>query len=258
MNVLKSEVQLIIRYLFLLIKSVILWVILSLDLFGILLTYQTEYTIPSWILFSIPSLGIIIASYKIFKNSSPKIDIEKPGEEDYNINFPYDFTYNTFNIQFDTYIRNFGLQSGSLESINFRFVGINGIRDEFILRNMEISNGDFVISNQNHGFPLIELKREYQLKFPMILKPDTMIPIYIQVPISVSNSTEGNEELLKWIEKIYFELEYKFRDGFGTEVRKVPFMFKVNMLPKIAEEVEETRKRVKEYLEGIGGNANKS
>lgn len=248
MGVIKSEIQLIVRYLSLFIKSWLLWVILFLDLLGIILVYNTNFRLPIWVLICIPILAILITSYSIFKNSSPKIIVDKPLEDDFVIDFNSTYTYNNFNIKFETYIRNFGLQSGSLEFIKLNFVGVNGIKDEFILRNMEINSGNFVICNEKNKFMLAEIKDNYRVKFPMILKPDTMKPIYFMIPLQFSSTFETNVEMLDWVKKIHFELEYKTRDGYGSELKKVPFNFKVdNLLKLIDGEMKEREKIEKAF-----------
>ena len=133
--------------------------------------------------------------------------------------------------------KNFGLQSGSLESVEVRFKGVNNVTDDFILKSMDISSGFIDITDSDHLFGSASGNR---LEYPMILKPDTMLPIYIVIPISLSNYyTRNVDEQLKWAKKFHFELEYKFKDGYGIEVKKVPFILQVdNLFERKEEEVK--------------------
>jgi hypothetical protein len=245
---LKSEIDLILKYIFLLFKNSILWIVLFLDLVGALVTYFTDYNVPNWILLSFPIVAILITGYNIFKNSAPKITVDKPKEDEFNIDFPYANTYNTINIKFDSYIRNFGLQSGALENIKINFLGVNEIKDEFILRHMDISFNEFLLCKEKNKFMILNIdpNNKYGFTFPMVLTPDTMIPIYFMVQMSFP----GGEEVMEWVKRINFELEYKIRDGFGSEIKKIPFSIKVNNLIELKEEEIIDREAVERSFSG--------
>lgn len=240
----KAEIQLIIKYLVLMFKNWVLGIVLFLDLVGALITYFTDLNVPKWVFFSFPFIALLITGYKIFKNSSPEITIDKPLEEEFRIVFPYSNSYSSFEISFDTYIRNFGLQSGSLEDIKINFLGVNDIKDDFILRNMGFSFNKFMLSKEKNTFSFmpIDFKGEYSFKFPMVLPPDTIIPIYLRVNMSINDSSE----MMEWIKTLQFEIEYKTRDGYGSGIKKVPFTLKVNNLFEMKEDAIKTEEKLDE------------
>lgn len=236
----KSEFQLIWKYIILMCKNWILWMLLLLDLIGLIISFNKHLNIPNWFIYLIPYAAILIAGYHIFKKSAPKITIDKPLENEYKIEFPYTDSFTYFNISFDSYIRNFGLQTGSLEEIRINLMGVNDINDKFILKNMGISFEKPLICKTKNMFHLLEVdpSKRHGFKFPMVLVPGTMIPIYFRVSMSFSGNHSSSDEILDWIKKVQFELEYKCRNGYKTEIINIPFTFKLNNLQRIKENEE--------------------
>lgn len=238
-----SELKLGWKYLVLIFKNWVIWITLFISIVGVIITYFTEFKIPQWVLYSLPYLALIFSGFEIFKKSSPKISIKKPSEKDFELYFDTVDDYSKFNFNLKTYIENYGLQSGSLEGIEVKFKGVNNVTDDFILNSMDISSGNILVTDGPSVFSSAGGKL---LGYPMILKPDTLIPIYIYIPIKLSYFSSKADDKLKWANKFHFELEYKFKDIHGTEVKKIPFNLKVDNLFELKE--EEVKKR--EY-EGI-------
>lgn len=58
-----------------LFKQSILYIILALDLIGVLITYFSNIDIPTAVLYSVPIIALFLASYKIFQDGIADIKI---------------------------------------------------------------------------------------------------------------------------------------------------------------------------------------
>ena len=85
------------KYILLIFKNWVFWIVLFISIVGVILTYFTDLKIPKWILYSFPYLALLLSGYEIFKKSSPKISIEKPSEKEFELIFTKVDDYSYFN-----------------------------------------------------------------------------------------------------------------------------------------------------------------
>lgn len=224
-------------------KNVILYIILFLDIVGMVLTYYSSLEIPSWIFFVFPAIAFYLTGYSVFKNSSPSITISLPDEDDINISksqFNYD-------ILVKTSITNYGLKPGSLENVKVNFIGINGIVDNFLLSNLDISVESPEIFKEKPNIFLLPMKRrDYEYTFPLIVQPDTYQHLYIYIKLNIHRKNEGLNQAFEWLKHIDFEMKYKYKDSYGSHNRASKFKIETdtNHFKKITTEYEEMIKQL--------------
>ncbi|MGG3824117.1 hypothetical protein ABEV42_02240 [Bacillus subtilis] len=221
------------RYLKLILSSWILKVIALLDLVGFTTTYFEQLKIPYWIYLCFLIVGLIWSGYNIYKNSAPRISIEKPKQD--NVSFSFPTTDNSyFTINMESYLTNFGLQSGSLEYIKLKFVNVNDLKDQFVIEEIGISGEEGELS-KDKVFPIFPSGQdEKRFNFPMTVKPNEILPFYLRIDVSLS---EYDEQAIKrkvsWLKYVKLELEYKIKDSFGTETVTIPFQIDLQNLSNV-------------------------
>ncbi|MCM3786221.1 hypothetical protein M3231_25015 [Neobacillus mesonae] len=243
-----SEIRLILRYLKLILSDWVLRIVFILDLVGATMTYFNKVKIPYWIYLCLLVLGLFWSSYRIYKNSSPKITVEKPNQDDIVFNFPTTM-FDSFEIKMKSYISNFGLQSGSLEYITTKFIGVNEITDNFLLNQIEIvgDNGEL---SKDEIYPIFKHKEdERNFKFPMVLQPNTLMPFYLKNTVGLGFNSGNVDEKLEWLKTVQLELEYKVKDIFGTETKKIRFSVDTSNLLKEKKAEDENRREINKMFE---------
>ncbi|MQR86400.1 hypothetical protein GFV16_10795 [Bacillus megaterium] len=229
------------RYLKLIISSWILQAIAFLDLIGFATTYFGTLQVPYWIYLCLLIIALVLSGYNIYKNSAPKIVIDTPKQEDVSLSFPT--VYNDhFRINMKSYLTNFGLQSGSIEYINLKFVNVNDLKDEFIMQEIGISGTEGELSKEKYFSPFSTGNDKNSFKFPMIVEPNTMLPFYLRIDISLAflGDKEEIRRKVAWLKYVQLELEYKVKDSFGTEKSAVPFKINLQTLPEVLERAIES------------------
>ncbi|WP_148359055.1 hypothetical protein [Peribacillus simplex] len=239
-----TEFKLILRYLKLILSNWVLRIVFLLDLAGAATTYLQKLNIPYWTYLCLLIIGLIWSGYSIYKNSAPKIIIDKPKQDETSFNFPT-VGNEYFRINMKSYITNFGLQSGSIEYIKLKFINVNDIEDEFVLKEIGISGEEGQLSKDKY-FPIFPTGQdEKRFKFPMIVEPNTILPFYLGIDISLV-AVYGNEEEIRrkvgWLKHVRLELEYKIKDSFGIETTLIPFKIDLRTLPEVLDKAIKTNK----------------
>lgn len=247
-----TEFKLILRYLKLIIGSWILRIIFFLSLVGIGTTYFKKLDIPYSVYLCLLIFGLIWSGYSIYKNSAPKIVIDKPKQDETS----FDFTtvhHEHFMIKMKSYITNFGLQSGSIEYIKLKFINVNDVEDEFILKEMGISGGEGQLSKEEYFWGFQTVNNDKNFKFPMTVSSNTILPFYLGIGISLVAGYGNAEEIrrkVEWLKYVRLELEYKIKDSFGTETHRIPFKIDLETLPGVLDAAIEQNKAFEESTKG--------
>ena len=244
-----AEFKLIWRYLKLILSSWVLRIVLLLDFAGAATTYFQGFKIPYWAYLCLLIIGLIWSGYNIYKNSAPKIVIDKPKQEDVSFNFPT-VTREYFRINMKSCITNFGLQSGSIEYIKLKFVNVNDIKDKFVMEEIGISGGEGELS-KDKVFPIFSAKQdEKRFKFPMIVEPNTILHFYLRIDVRLSeyDDEQATRRKLEWLKHAQLELQYKIRDSFGTESPTILFKIDLQTLPEVLDKSIESKERIEEIF----------
>lgn len=228
-------------------KSVVLYIVLFLDLVGMVLTYYNRLEIANWIFFSFPAIAFYLTGYSIYKNSSPSITVSLPDADDVKISKSQFY----YNILVKTSITNYGLKPGSLENVHVNFLGINGITDEFLLSNLDISVKPPEIFKEEPNIYLLEMKRsDYEYSFPLIVHPDTYQHLYIYIKLNIYRDKEALDQAFEWLKHLDFEMKYKYKDSYGSHKRSAKFKVETdtNHFKKITSEYEKMVKDTNEIF----------
>jgi hypothetical protein len=196
------------------LSQTIFYLFIALDFIGILLIYNTEHTIPAWILYILPVIAVFFASFNVYRSGIADIHIFlAPRKENRSIvtsthaGKPY-----AFSSAVSGYIMNYGPQGTAVKDIHAEVV-INQIRDRFITDRMGVGTK---ISGFVHGSATPEMSwqiatKEHSLEFPIVLPSGNIIPFTIFIEIFFGMNIYSNvSEIIEWMKDINLEARYRY------------------------------------------------
>jgi hypothetical protein len=235
------------NYTKMMLKDTLLYVNFLVGLAGVAIVYFTKLDIPYGVFVLFPIIALYISGYKIYKNSAPSITIFPPDKDDTKISYELGFE-----IVMKARITNFSNRSGSLEDINLRYVGVNWLRDKFLINNLMFSVEKPLILKRKPDMLLAMKPYDYKYNYPQIISANSNEYIYFLVKLYVSASQEEKfKETLEWLEFLEFELEYKYKDNHKTHLKKAEVLVETDNLYEIYQSSLEERKRIEELFEDI-------
>ncbi|MDN4067929.1 hypothetical protein QYF50_08495 [Paenibacillus vini] len=226
--------RLLIRYTTTIFKETVFRILLILDIIGAVVTYFSIAKVPFWIFLVITLLGLFWAGFKLFIKSSPDIKIKLPNKEDVEFRFAGGHTTLTqyFTISIRSYICNFGIQTGSVDSVKVVSSSINKIDDEYVIQQLSIRIRKAIITSEKvivYGSMF-----DKELEFPIILKPDTMKAFYITFQLEFKSYDQKQiNNAISWLKEINLIAEYKVTENSGVSKKKVNFVIDTEKLEQV-------------------------
>ena len=205
------------------LRQTILYILLALDLIGLVITYNSRIQLPTWLLTIIPIVAIFLAGFNIYRQGTADIRIDLIEEEDpqyYCNNLKGDRQYN-FRGKINGHLFNFGSQSGVLETISYK-VGFNDIFNEFVISRMFLAcnvspllAGKVDPSDNNYVDKKIEL--------PLVLKSSDILPftLILDIRILVTPNEEFIWQVLDWLKFINLQITYTARQSDGIVTQEI-------------------------------------
>ncbi|ANU16230.1 hypothetical protein BBI11_03810 [Planococcus maritimus] len=240
----------LLNYTKLVFKSIILQINLFIGLAGVLAVYFSDTIyIPYWVFLILPFVALYYVGYSIYKNSSPSIMIIPPDEDDVEVRCE---SIMGFKIIMKSRITNFGARAGSLENIKVHYLGFNGIRDEFLLRNLKLSADDPVVLKKKPNATMALKPRDFQFDYPLMVAVDKNEYIFFYTEFRIGDyfgyDEENKKDVLKWLKTLDFELEYKYKDTRKTYVKKEKIIINTDNFYDLHEKAKERQKGFEEFL----------
>ncbi|MGD6973233.1 hypothetical protein ACQCWA_19385 [Rossellomorea aquimaris] len=235
------------------LKSTVLQINLFIGLAGVLTTYfSNAVKIPYWVFLILPFIALFYTGYLIYKNSSPSITIIPPDEDDLEVRYASNMS---FEIVMKSRITNFGTRSGSLEDIKLHYIGFNSIKDEFLLKNLRFSVDEPQILKKRPN-PILSLKPwDFEFRCPLIVSVDKNDYLYFYTKFHVGSyfgyGEEDKKEALKWLKTLDFELEYKYKDTHKTYVKKSKIIINTDDFYDLYEKGIKEEEELEEALKGM-------
>ncbi len=231
-----------------LFKQSILYIILAIDLIGVIITYFSNINIPNWILYLVPVIAFYLASYKLFKDgiADIKITFFQETPQEFNSHGMHENVVMSYFSLLNGYISNLGPKAGLLKSLNIELLEINGIFDQFVIDQFNFSIHNTTILTGKVPFTWYNKmdKNTSMLNFPLIINPNEIIHCFFQFSIEFGYfEYDKIIENANWLKTIVFEISYQIVRGDKVESKRFAHIIKMDSLKsKILEEKERYRK----------------
>lgn len=156
-------------------------------------------------------------------------------------------------ITMKAYYSNFGLQTGILEDIEVKYININRIKDDFLLKQINISIANPLVLNKKPNALVDINKRDFEFEYPLIVKPNELIPIYFTTHLHFNVKKEDElYRFFNWVKEVQFEINYTIRDGIGkTETKTSKFSMIENNFEALFKKYKEEEKVLEGFYKSI-------
>lgn len=241
------------KYLWYVIKDIFMIICFGLDVVGVILTYQTDIDIPSWIYIVVLVVGFIIANFKIYVDNAPEITINTSLLNKY----PYKVrnageSYVNLMVNYNLYIQNPSNNAGVVEKINVELQSFSKCKDPFLLDKVGIKYKEFFIADEEIFTPLEFMKHEKETEFPIIIEPKGLLNKVLILYIDIDGDNEEDyKNTLEWMRDIEFVMTVDVKNNNIEKQNKYKITVSKNDIEQARIREKKSNEAIKDWFDGI-------